>query len=97
MITKAENLRRKAALNNERVQVKIHFTKEELDEMEKRARELSRMDWTDKVKLISQARHAIMLESMVRMLGQRMSIAIDHLGCGIDEDVQKIIEHTNGK
>ena len=39
--------------------VKIHFQEAELAAMDKRARELSRMDWTDKVRLINQARLAL--------------------------------------
>jgi len=37
----------------------IHYTAEELDALEKGAREIRRMDWTDKVKLIQGNRLAI--------------------------------------
>lgn len=54
---------RQVAAEVERNTIKIHFTNAELAVMEKKARELSRMDWTDKVKLINQARRALCLEA----------------------------------
>ena len=80
MITKTQNLARKAANDAERCEVRLHFTNEELDEMEKRARESSRMDWCDKVKLISQARHAIACENLARTLADRMVKAVNIMG-----------------
>ena len=56
---------RQIAAEQARCEVKSHYTAAELDEMEKRARHLSRMDWTDKVKLINSARYALQLESQV--------------------------------
>jgi len=43
--------------------VKAHYTAEQLDELEKRAREWSRMDQTDKLKLINMARYALRVEA----------------------------------
>ena len=80
MITKTENMAKKAARDAARCEVRLHFTMDELDEMEKRAREWSRMDWCDKVKLISQARHAIEMERVARVLATRMIDAIDIMG-----------------
>ena len=54
---------RQIAAEAERNTIMVHFTSGELADMEKHARELSRMDWTDKVKLINQARRALCLES----------------------------------
>ena len=42
--------------------VKAHYTLEQLDELERYARGMCRMDLTDKMKLINMARYALMLE-----------------------------------
>ena len=47
-------------------EVGIHFTLEELAKLEEKARNLSRMDWTDKVKLIKQAEHALSLRDALK-------------------------------
>ena len=47
--------------------IKSHYTEQMLDELEKRAHEMSRMDKADKVKLINMSRHALALEAHLAM------------------------------
>ena len=55
------NWNRNAESYSKPFEVALHFTQEELHAMEKKARGISRMDWTDKVKLIKQAQLALIL------------------------------------
>lgn len=54
---------RRANQEQDRNAVKIHFKEPELAAMEERARNWSRMDWADKVRLINQSRRALALEA----------------------------------
>lgn len=46
--------------------IKCHYDHATLDQLEAGARELSRMDWTVKVRLINQARRALELEAQLK-------------------------------
>ncbi len=49
-----------------RATIKCHYDYDMLDDLEKGARELRRMDWTVKVRLINQARRALELEAQLK-------------------------------
>lgn len=66
---------RRAFQAQDRDAVKMHFTDQELDHEEKKAKDqFSRMDWCVKVRLISQARYAL-----------RLREAFDQVRCHHDE------------
>jgi hypothetical protein len=85
----------KAARDAKRREVRLHFTNAELDEMENRAREWSRMDWCDKVKLISQARYAIRLEKAFEKFGKRMLRAVG--GDGLEDEIAELMGGNDGE
>lgn len=57
------NYSRTAKPYSKPLEKKIHYTPQELDALEEKARGLSRMDWVDKVKLIQGNRRALDLEA----------------------------------
>jgi hypothetical protein len=85
----------KVARDAKRREVRLHFTNAELDEMEKRARSFSRMDWCDKVKLISQARYAIRLEKAFEKFGKRMLRAVG--GDGLEDEIAELMGGNDGE
>ena len=95
MITKTQNMAIKAARDAKRREVRLHFTNAELDDMENRAREWSRMDWCDKVKLISQARYAIRLEKAFEKFGKRMLRAVG--GDGLEDEIAELMGGNDGE